>query len=290
MKFVPNAVTRTVATQVLKTQKHAPSILFVGGVAGVVVSTVLACKATLKLETVLEEAEYKAGLAKELKHSEYSEEDRKKDLLLIYVQTATEITKLYGPALIVGVASIAALTKSHQILSRRNVALTAAYAGMEKAFKEYRGRVVAEVGEERESDIYNSVETRDIISDKGKVEKLKVKTTGSPYAVMFDEYNKNWQTTPEYNAFFLRARQNIANDQLRSRGHLLLNEVLRGLGLPETSAGCVVGWVWNNGDNYVDFGMGDWPSAGDYVHGTEGAILLDFNVDGVVYDLIDQRN
>ena len=53
----------------------------------------------------------------------------------------------------------------------------------------------------------------------------------------------------------------------------------------------VVGWVLGNGDNCIDFGI--WDSANekarDFVNGREGAILLDFNVDGVIYDLIDKK-
>ena len=87
---------------------------------------------------------------------------------------------------------------------------------------------------------------------------------------------------------YLKAQQNSFNDLLRARGHVFLNEVYDGLGLERSQAGAVVGWVLGDGDNYVDFGIfdGDKPRARDFVNGLEASILLDFNVDGVIYDLI----
>jgi hypothetical protein len=91
---------------------------------------------------------------------------------------------------------------------------------------------------------------------------------------------------------FLRQVQNYANDLLRMRGHVFLNEVFSELGLSHTRAGAVVGWRWNkdSGDDYIDFGI--WKGRGeevkDFFNGREGAILLDFNVDGVIADKIDE--
>ena len=91
---------------------------------------------------------------------------------------------------------------------------------------------------------------------------------------------------------FLRAQQQYANDKLIAQGHLFLNEVYDMLGLPRTKAGAIVGWVYDDnnavGDNFVDFGIYDVhrETARDFVNGYERSILLDFNVDGVIYDLI----
>jgi hypothetical protein len=89
-------------------------------------------------------------------------------------------------------------------------------------------------------------------------------------------------------------QQNFANDRLRAKGHLLLNDVYDSLGLPRTAAGCVVGWVKGGngqttaGDGYVDFGLFDpeTQEIRDFFRGDNGALWLDFNVDGEVYKLI----
>ena len=110
----------------------------------------------------------------------------------------------------------------------------------------------------------------------------------SQYARFFDESCINWSKTPEYNLMFLNGQQNFANDLLNARGHVFLNEVYDMLGIPRSQAGAVVGWVKGVGDDYIDFGIfeGKTAAARAFVNGAERNILIDFNVDGVIYDLI----
>jgi hypothetical protein len=61
------------------------------------------------------------------------------------------------------------------------------------------------------------------------------------------------------------------------------------MGFERTSAGFVVGWVLDgNGDGYIDFGLSEARSS-RFMNAEERSVILDFNVDGVVYDLIDQK-
>ena len=91
---------------------------------------------------------------------------------------------------------------------------------------------------------------------------------------------------------FLKDQQRYANDILKSKGHLFLNEVYDMLSIPRTKAGQVVGWIYDEkhpvGDNFVDFGIYDIYNerARDFVNGYERTILLDFNVDGNILDMI----
>lgn len=296
---VPNAVTSRFARQMLVAQKNSPTLLFVGGVAGVVATTVLACRATLKVDEALDEIEKKKTLAKEARedHADvYSATDYKKDMSFLYVQSVVKITKLYGPAILVGAASIAALTGAHNILNKRNAALTAAYAAVEKGFREYRDRVVSEYGDDKDREFRYGARTETIVEDtpKGpkKVDVTRVgTTTPSIYARFFDELNVNWQSEREFNLMFLRAQQEYANQKLHARGHVFLNEIYDALGFPRTQAGQVVGWTTGkdpNKDRFIDFGIWDHENqkARDFVNGREGAILLEFNVDGIVFDEI----
>jgi hypothetical protein len=293
LEVIKNAVTSKAGRQILLTKKHSPTIMFVGGVVGVAGTVVLACRATLKVEEVLDDSDKKRLQIKHMVHPEYSERDRKKDGLYLSIQTMAKITRLYAPAAGLGVISVAALTGSHVVLTRRNVAVTAAYKAVEEGFAQYRERVAANLGEEKEREIYRGVGTVDIHDTKaGKVEAKKFINPGggppSMYAKFFDHNNKNWSPLPEYNMLFLRANQNYANQRLHARGHVLLNDIYDELGMERTKAGCVVGWVLGNGDDYIDFGVFDTnanDSFYDFVHGDEG-IWLDFNVDGVVYELI----
>lgn len=285
MKFVPNAVTVKMARQVLIAKKHSPRILFVVGVAGAVSSTVLACRATLKLEKALDDigAEV-ADVKKDLAQTDgYG-----KDLAFVYVKGAANIGQLYAPALIVGTLSIGALTGSHITLTRRNAGLTAAYAAVSQSYTDYRDRVREEVGTEKEYNLFQGVQIKEVEDADGKKAKLSMVDPNkmSAYARFFDEFSPRWQKNAEYNKIFLQAQQNYFNFTLQSRGHVFLNEVYDNLGIERTTPGAVVGWVLGNGgDDYIDFKMFETGNEA-FVNGYERSILLDFNVDGPIYNLL----
>jgi hypothetical protein len=305
MKFIPDAIGRKIASTGLLANENAPKILFIGGVVGMVGSTVLACRATLKLEDVLDEVEgniqkeeqvkayVASGQAKE--GTTYPDKEYKRKLLSIQVRGAGSVAKLYAPSVIVGGVSILALTKSHNILQDRNLALTAAYAAVDGAFNRYRERVIDRYGEDVDNELrYDSEEVSIVDPESGEVLSTTRVTDapGSPYKRFYDEdTTRCWSPDPQVNIFYLRSVQNWANDRLHARGHLFLNEVFTELGLAHTKAGAIVGWRFNkgSGDDTVDFGIWDGREevVNDFFAGREGAILLDFNVDGVIYDKLD---
>jgi hypothetical protein len=187
------------------------------------------------------------------------------------------------------------LTGSHITLTKRNTGLTAAYVATDEAFKKYRERVRDQLGTDVDDEMrYGTrVVEEKIQTDDGKTKTVKKKRVGehadhSQYARFFDELNKNWQKEAEYNLLFLKAQQQYANDKLIARGHMLLNDIYDALGIERSYAGSVVGWVYGNGDSYIDFGIwnGNSEKARDFVNGIEASILLDFNVDGPVNHLI----
>lgn len=109
----------------------------------------------------------------------------------------------------------------------------------------------------------------------------------STYARVFDESNVNWERSPEWTLMFLKNLQNYFNDCLQVRGHVFLNEVYDHLGFARTSAGTIVGWmrhgdVDGSGAGYIDFNI--QPHAPEDKPHYE---LLDFNVDGIIYDKIE---
>ncbi len=291
----------------LKLKKHSPEILIVAGVAGAVASAVMACKATTKVSGILERSKEHVDtihgyLEKPDKKEEYTEEDSKKDLLIVYRNTAVNLGKLYAPSVLLGIASITCILASNNIIHKRNVALTSALTVAEQRYKDYRGRVVERFGQEVDHQLRYNIKAREIketVIDENGEEKTVTKTvdvadpnTYSDYSRFFDEGCSGWEKDPEYNLMFLRAQQQYANDILRSRGHLFLNEVYDMLGIPRTKAGQVVGWVYDEdnavGDNFVDFGIYDIyrEKNRDFVNGYEPVILLDFNVDGNILELI----
>lgn len=302
MKLVPSAVTSRFGRQLLHLQKSSPKVMLVAGVTAGLASTVLACRATLKLSDVLEHAELMRDKAEAVKDNRISEEqytDKQyaKDLTVIKVKTALNITKLYAPSAGLAVISVSLLTGSHVTMSRRNASLTAAYATVDQAFEKYRQRVVEQLGGDADRDFrYGTEQVKETVEgDDGKkktVTLTRVDSNAQPsmYARFFDEACNDWKSNPEYNRAFLHCQQQYANDMLKSRGHVFLNEIYDSLGMERTKAGAVVGWVLSkDGDNFIDFGIFDDltnPNVRDFVNGREYSILLDFNVDGVILDKI----
>lgn len=296
-------------------KKHSPEILAVVGTVGVVTSAVMACKATTKVSTILDESKETVDKIHECAENpeleeKYSAEDSKKDLAIVYAQTGVKIVKLYGPSVVLGVASLGCLLGSNNILRKRNIALAAAYTTLSKDFKGYRSRVVERFGEALDRELRYNIKAEEIeetvVNEKGK-EKTVKKTvevidpsTLSDYARFFDDGCIGWSKDPEQNLMFLRQQQSFLNDKLKARartsksgkGHLFLNEVYEALGIPKTKAGQIVGWTYDEedpiGDNFVDFGLYDSKNerVRAFVNGYERTILLNFNVDGPILNLI----
>lgn len=301
-----NKATRLLSSTQYQIKKHSPEILMVAGIAGTIVGTVLACKATTKVSEIIEEKNKNiedVHTCLEEKPKEYTEEDSKKDLTIIYAQTGVKLFKLYAPAIGVMALSFASIIAGHKVLKKRNVAIAAAYAVIDKSFKQYRKNVIEEFGEGVDQQMRFGLKSKEIKKkDKdGKTVKeteYYIDPEGNPldniseYARFFDASSENFAKDPEYNMMFLRRQQDYANEMLKARGHLFLNEVYDLLDIPRSKAGQVVGWVYDKngntkGDNYVDFGLyRNDQGTRRFVNGLEYNILLDFNVDGVIYDLI----
>jgi hypothetical protein len=301
------AVTSKVGIQTLIVRKHSPAILFGAGMVGIGATIYLASRGTLKMDEILREAEEKRTkitAALQLDNPEYTEEDAKKDGLTARVQLAVKILRAYAPAIAVGTFTVGALTGSHMLLNKRYAGVTAAYAAVDKGFKEYRSRVIADQGEAKDNEYrFGQIEKQiGVDTDEGIVEKTVkgadpeyAKRSGgrSMYARIFErDTSKDWSPYPGRNSTFVRVQQQWANDMLNANGFLLLNDAYKLLGLKPTSAGAQVGWVKHNdrgGDDYISFGVVESGFNGErFVNGDEDSVWLDFNVDGVVYDLIDK--
>lgn len=304
-----NNVNRTLNKAKFNVQKHSPEILIVTGVVGVVASAVMACKATTKVGKIAEEHKSNIDTVHEAVEKgvtnageSYNEEDAKKDLTIYYTQTGLKYVKLYAPSVILGALSLTAIISSNNILRKRNVALAAAYTAIDRSFKEYRGRVVERFGKEIDRELRYNIKAKEIeekVVDENGEEKTVKKTVEvydpnnySDYAKIFDESCIAWTKSAEYNLMFLKQQQAHANTLLKQNGYLFLNEVYEMLGFDKTKAGQVVGWVYDEknpiGDNFVDFGIYNIynEKARDFVNGHERSIILDFNVDGNIWELM----
>ena len=292
-----------------KTIKHAPEIMAVVGGIGAVVGVVLACKATLKVHDIIEETKNELDTIHEVSNDPkfedvYTEESAKKDTAIVYARTGIKFVCLYAPSASLIALSIASMIGSTFLQKKRNVALATALMTVEHGFKEYRERVINKYGVEADRRLrYNieDVEVEEKVTDENGEEQIVKKkvevvngdpSTISRFARFFDESNPNWKKDDYYNVMFLRDIQDWANDMLKAKGILFINEVYDALDIPRTKEGQFYGWIYDPdhpiGDNFVDFGIYNTnrPAVHDFINGYERSVLLDFNIDGNVYDYL----
>lgn len=328
MKFLKNikkdeivaVMTRTASKYGYKLRKASPTIMIVGAAIGGVTATVLACKATIKAQDILEEHNAtveKIHTAKEqiesgemqLKEGEtYTEKDFKNDITTTYVQTGMKLAKVYAPAVGLGVASLSCMFGSHHIMTKRNASLTAAYIALDKAFEEYKSRVTDRFGGRVQQELEHNIKAVEIenkkIDENGVEESIKeykdvAMQHTSPYTCIFDETVDTWQPDNDLNRNYLFLMERSANKRLRTQGHLFLNEVLGMIGTHggitmKTPEGQIVGWIYDPNDknkqSHVDFGITNYVEGNDalnsFIDGVERSVMLRFNCDGPIIDKI----
>jgi hypothetical protein len=304
---IQSSLSNTLGRTGLVLTKFGPEILLGLGLGGGIATIILACVATKKLDPItmgahndLERVKQYKLVGENFDGVPYTADDAKKDTVAIYGQTGLAIAKLYLPTVSVGLFSAACILGSHGLMTKRNVALLAAYNLVAESFKGYRERVAEEVGVDKERHIRfgykEDIKTETVIDpETGKKSKVKssdlvkMDIIAEDYHRLFDkEHAGEWVDDPVTNGFTLRTQQNYWNDVLRVRGHVFLNEVFHSLGIKATTTGNIVGWVKGHGDNFIDFGFYNPSDAGkiSFANGNTADVWLDFNVDGPILDMI----
>ena len=298
-KEIVNFVYKHYGRTGLLIKKRSPEILIGGGILLIAGSTVMACQATLKAQNVIEDHKVSLDMIKEAsEYDNYSEADKGKDLAVVYTKTGFRFLKLYGPSVSLGILGVGCILGAHHIMKQRNLAAIAAYKLVEEGFNQYRKRVVEELGESKDRQFKTGVREVEVtepayVDEDGVKHKAEKKTVEvidpdhkSVYARYYDQSCSQWTNRADYNLMTIKAREDYFNNMLKVRGHVFLNEIYDQLGMERTKAGQIVGWVFGEGgDNIIDFGIyADCNK--DFINMKTPNALLDFNVDGVVYDLI----
>ena len=285
--------------------KHQPEIETAAGIIISLVGVAGACHSTLKMVDILEEGKEEVDKIKEgwetpenrelLAEHNYTEKDYKKELAAQYTKNAIAVVKGYAIPMAMIFTGYGLIIHGHVTLHKRNAVLLAGYKAVEEAFRSYRARVVEKYGKDEDLYFRHGVQKETITeevqdSETGKIrkEKKEVYISGdgpSMYAKFFDESCRAWTKDPTANLCFLKGVQEWANTKLHAEGYLFLNEVYDAIGFPRTSAGAICGWIDGLGDSYVDFGMYELRNK-DFINCSERTVLLDFNVDGVIFDKI----
>ena len=265
-----------------KISKRSPEILMVAGGITFVATVVVACKQTLKCEDILDKHERAMNdiqacqemADEDPEKVQYSDQDAKKDKFIAYVHTVAGFAKVYAPAVALGAISITCFGCSFNIMKKRNLALTAAYTAIDSAFKEYRKRVVDELGEESDQHFrygFQKVKKGLIAGKDADGNDISVKGENLD-TVPWDEENKSgdgvlnnatFVFAPETSKYYfpdevhndasISAAKNNLQIDFDNQKFLFLNDALDALGLQKVPYGQLVGWLKGMGDPYIDF-------------------------------------
>lgn len=301
---IPSNITRAFGDFTLTVRKHSPTILTVCGVVAGVAATGFAVRATLHCDEVLERHNEKMHeiakcrmVADQDEDIDYPDHAEKRDKQVVYLQTALDFARLYMPTILLTGLSITCVLSAHNILSKRNAAVVAAFAALSDQFESYREKVVNELGKEKDEEFIRGISEIEVMDDEtGEVvEKKKVQSTEvSDLDAFFDELSPFWDhMNSEMNVARLRSTIKWANDQLMIHGHVFVNDIRRQLGLPDTTSGAVMGWTYDelHPDTMIDFGVfNGTDDPYDFVRdipwdGTTG-IRLTFANATIIYDKI----
>lgn len=281
---------------------NLPHILTGAGIAGVVVTTVMAGKSACKAKEILDEAKETKASIEEVHDNpdafpDYTEKDYKNDIRGLHVSTAIGMVKTFWKPAVTGILSLGAITTGHISLTQQNIELAKANAGLSatciavtEAFAQYRERVREKYGTDADYNLLYGAEEVEIeeIDEKGKKKKTKCHVmrsdNKSPYIAVFDESSKAYRGDKVLDEMFLRAEERYANDVLWANADdtLFLNQVRERLGMPLTQAGQYLGWTKDKDITYkISFNIKPKEIL-DEDGITRVVYLLDFNCDGNV--------
>ena len=277
-------------------KKNSPAILTGVGVVAGVAATGFAVYSTLKLDGVVTEHNIRVQrIEKNYRKAQdpdtdivISDDDYKHQIIQQHVWLGLSVTELYLPSIAFTAVAIACTLSAHNILSKRNAALTATVSMLAEKLADYRARVVEKYGAEVDRELYHGIEEVETTDSDGKTHTEKEAQDNIPgFSRFFDEYSVYWDRDPGLNVAHVRATLTNLNQELMAKGHVFLNDAYRALGLSDTPAGSVMGWIYDkeHPDTVIDFGTNlgtNTDDPWDFVHdcpwdGKMG-IKLEFNV------------
>lgn len=218
--------------------RNASTILTVLGGVGVVGTAVLAVKATPKALALVEEAEVEKGEK------------------LTTWETVKTAGPAYIPAVVTGASTLACIFGANILNKHQQAALASAYALIDNAYKEYKGKLKELYGEEAHNNIIDALaveKAEDVRVANYNLTSycdLSIEDGSSEPRLFYDEYsNRFFQTTIEQ---VMNAEYHI-NRNFVLRGYVTLNEFYEFLGLEQTEYGSTVGWSIDDEMYWIDF-------------------------------------
>lgn len=282
-------------------KKYRPQILTGIGVTGTVVGVVCACKATRKVDKVIDEHNEKIDQINCNAIAVNDEKQTNKELTKEYLRFAWDIAKLYGPSVIMIGGAIACNVTSTVELSNRNSGLTAALLAERAINGQIIERIKEKYGDDAAIEIKNGLVKKKTKKTKDKpseeyFEKTE-DTKPNDYSFFFDEasryYNKNATSNLNH---IIQAERSLNRQLMTSRDGLLsLADVLKALDIPRTKVSTWVGWKYDPNGAHDEHGIPmqvklGWTkiydlASGNFINGNEydATFLLEPNVEGPLF-------
>ena len=204
--------------------KHSPEILTGIGIAGMILTTVMAVKATPK--------------ALELIENKKEELELHPDEKLRPIETVKATWKCYVPAAVTGVTSVACLIGASSVNVRRNAALATAYNLSATALSEYKEKVLETVGERKEQAIRDKVAEERI--NKEPVNQSAIIVSGTGNTRCFDTITK--QRFISDIETIKRTVNELNRRMINGEDYISLNDFYSEIGLDDVSIGDELGW------------------------------------------------
>lgn len=197
---------------------NSPAICTGIGVVGLVSTAVLTGQATVKAMTLYPQQLDRDEVGSDWKHF------------------AKNYWKLYIPAVGTGVLSCAAIIGANRISNRRAAAVAAAYSLSEKAFAEYKDKVVNRIGANKEQQVRDEL-AQDRVTANPPARDVMI--VGADEVLCYDQYSgRYFQSTMEN----IKKAQNDTNYRILNDDYASLSDFYDLLGLRRTSSADEVGW------------------------------------------------
>ncbi len=217
----------TLANILAKTTKtlksNLPEILTALGVSGVVTTSYLTAKASFKASEVIRENETAKGACNDDKER--------------FKERTKLVWKLYIPAGVSGTLTIGCIIASSKANGRRTAAAVTAYSLTERAFSEYREKVVEQIGKGKEQKIRDEV-AQDRIS-KNSQSSQEVIVVGTGHVMCCELFTHRYFRSDMET---LRKAQNDVNARVVNDMYVTLDEFYDIVSLSHTSNSNTLGW------------------------------------------------
>lgn len=220
--------------QVLVAENSA-AILTGTGIVGTVTTAVLAGRAGFKSYALILERQLDANAAAAEEDSGAEEAE------LSTFQKVKIVWPLYVPPVASGITTIGSIFFSHRISASKSASLVAAYGLSEKAFQEYKTKVIEKLGDKKEDALRDEI-AQDRVTANPPQETQIIMVAGGD-VVCYDSHNgRYFKSSMEA----LKQAENEINKEILQDGYASLSSFYDKIGLDSTEYSNNVGWNLNN--------------------------------------------